>query len=79
MVRHGLNGGFGEYEISALAAAWIVPLLSRGIDGVSGIPLGLVALLARYVLALRAALEHRRHRRRSRNRAGVIRREEVMA
>ncbi len=54
-VRHGLNDGFRHYEISALAAAWIVPLLSRGIDGVSGIPLGLLALLALYVLTLRRA------------------------
>jgi hypothetical protein len=55
LVRHGLNEGFRDYEISALAAAWIVPLLSRGIDGVSGIPLGLLALLALYVLTLRRA------------------------
>src|ERR1700710_1637628 len=32
-VRHGLRRGFRDYEISMLAAAWIVPLLSRGIAG----------------------------------------------
>ena len=53
--RHGLNNGFRDFEISALAAAWIVPLLSRGIDGVTGIPLGLLALLALYVVTLRRA------------------------
>jgi len=55
LVRHGLRDGFRDYEISALAAAWVVPLLSRGIDAVSGIPLGLLALLALYVLTLRRA------------------------
>jgi len=54
-VRHGLNEGFRNFEISGLAAAWIVPLLSRGIDGVTGIPLGLLALMSLYGLALRRA------------------------
>ena len=54
--RHGLNDGFRDFEISVLAAAWIVPLLSRGIAGVTGIPLGLLVLLALYGLALRRAM-----------------------
>jgi hypothetical protein len=54
-VRHGLLGGFRDYEISLLAAAWIVPLLSRGIAGVTGIPLGLLVLLAFYFCTLRRA------------------------
>jgi len=54
--RHGLSRGFRDYEASVLAAAWIVPLLSRGLAGVTGIPLGLLALLALYVLTLRRAL-----------------------
>jgi hypothetical protein len=29
--RHGLNRGFRGYEISVLAAAWAVPLLTRSI------------------------------------------------
>ena len=37
-VRHGISYGFRSFEISVLAAAWIVPLLSRGIAGVTGIP-----------------------------------------
>jgi alpha-1,2-mannosyltransferase len=44
-----------------LAAAWIVPLLSRSIAGVTGIPLGLLVLLALYVVTLRrAAADSRR-------------------
>jgi hypothetical protein len=55
-VRHGLSRGFRTFEISLLAAAWIVPLLSRGVASATGIPLGLVVLLAFYVFTLRRAL-----------------------
>ena len=48
--------GFRDFEISLLAAAWIVPLLSRTMMGVTGIPLGLMVLLALYVFTLRRAL-----------------------
>jgi hypothetical protein len=54
--RHGLISGFRAFEISLLAAVWIVPLLSRALAGVSGIPLGLTVLLALYVFTLRRAL-----------------------
>jgi hypothetical protein len=58
LARHGFAHGFRDYEISLLAFAWIVPLLSRGVAGVTGIPLGLIAMLALYVFTLRrAALE----------------------
>ncbi len=55
-MRHGLSRGFRTFEISLLAAAWIAPLLSRGVAGAAGIPLGLVVLLALYVFTLRRAL-----------------------
>jgi len=55
-VRHGLSRGFRTFEISLLAAAWIAPLLSRGVAGATGVPLGLVVLLAFYVFTLRRAL-----------------------
>ena len=54
--RHGLSRGFRSFEISLLAAAWIAPLLSRGVAGLAGIPLGLLVLLAMYVFTLRRAL-----------------------
>ena len=54
--RHGLARGFRPFEISLLAAAWIVPLLSRGIAGATGVPLGLVALLIFYGFTLRRAV-----------------------
>ena len=55
-VRHGLSRGFRAFEISLLAAAWMVPLLSRSIAGVTGIPLGLLVLLTLYVFTLRRAV-----------------------
>jgi hypothetical protein len=58
LARHGLARGFRDYEISLLASAWIVPLLSRGVAGITGIPLGLIVMLALYAFTLhRAALE----------------------
>jgi hypothetical protein len=54
--RHGFVSGFRSFEISLLAAAWIAPLLSRGVAGIAGIPLGLLLLLAMYVFTLRRAV-----------------------
>ena len=58
-VRHGFARGFRDYEISLLAAAWIVPLLSRGVAGATGIPLGLIVMLALYGFTLKRALRDR--------------------
>jgi alpha-1,2-mannosyltransferase len=58
LVAAGFAGGFRGFEISLLAAAWMVPLLARVVAGLTGIPLGLMVLMALYVLMLRrAALE----------------------
>jgi hypothetical protein len=56
LARHGLSRGFRTFEISLLAAAWIVPLLSRGVAGLTGIPLGLLVMLALYLSTLRCAM-----------------------
>jgi hypothetical protein len=55
-IRHGIARGFRSFEISLLAAAWIMPLLSRGVAGVTGIPLGLLVLLTLYMVTLRRAM-----------------------
>jgi hypothetical protein len=55
--RHGFNHGFRDYEISVLAAAWVVPLLTRGIAGATGVPLGLIVMLTFYGLVLRRAAD----------------------
>jgi alpha-1,2-mannosyltransferase len=60
-VSAGAAGGFRAFEISLLAAAWIVPLLSRGIAQATGIPLGLAVLLTLYALTLRRAVPDRAH------------------
>ena len=57
LARLGLASGFRPFEVSALAAAWIVPLISRGIAQVTAIPLGLTVLLLLYVLIMRRALQ----------------------
>ncbi len=59
LVRHGFARGFRAYEISLLASAWIVPLLSRGVAGATGIPLGLIVMLALYGFTLKRALRDR--------------------
>jgi hypothetical protein len=58
-VRHGMVRGFRSFEISLLAAAWIVPLLSGSIAGITGIPLGLMVMLAIYVVTVRRAVRDR--------------------
>jgi alpha-1,2-mannosyltransferase len=59
LVAASFAGGFRGFEISLLAAAWIVPLLSRVFAGLTGIPLGLLALLALYVFIVRRAMLER--------------------
>jgi len=55
LVRHGLARGFLAYEISLLALAWIVPLVARSIADTTGMPVGLIAMVALYALTLRRA------------------------
>jgi alpha-1,2-mannosyltransferase len=54
-VRHGLTRGFQHFEISLLAFVWIVPLFSRPLAGVTGIPLGLIAQVVLLVVVFRRA------------------------
>ena len=55
LVRHGFAHGFHSYEVSLLALAWAAPFLTRSIAGLSGIPLGLIVMLALYAMTLRRA------------------------
>ncbi|KPF99327.1 hypothetical protein IP86_09425 [Rhodopseudomonas sp. AAP120] len=59
MVSAGVAGGFRRYEISALAAAWVIPLLTRSIAGMTAVSLGLLISLALYGLVFARALHHR--------------------
>jgi alpha-1,2-mannosyltransferase len=56
MVAAGAARGFRDDEITLLAAAWMVPLLARGIAGSTGIPLGLTTVLTLYALMMRRAI-----------------------
>ena len=55
-VRHGLAHGFREYEITVLAATWIVPLIARTAGGVTLMPLGLIVMLMLFAITMRRAL-----------------------
>ena len=52
---HGLRRGFSPYEISALAALWIVPLVARSTAQVALIPLGVIVMLAMFLVVLHRA------------------------
>jgi hypothetical protein len=54
--RYAFSRGFRDDEISLLAAAWLVPLLSRGVACAKAIPLGLIVLLTCYGFVLRRAV-----------------------
>ena len=53
------SGGVLDYEISLMAATWITPLLARAIAGASGLPIGLITIVALYGLVMRRATETR--------------------
>lgn len=55
-VRHGSDRGFRNYEITLLAAVWIVPLIARAVAGMTSVPVGLIAMSAFYLITLRRAL-----------------------
>lgn len=58
-VASSWSNGFRDFEISALAAAWITPLLARGIAGATGLPLGLIVIMTLYALVTRHAMRDR--------------------
>jgi len=58
-VASSWSNGFRDFDISLLAAAWITPLLARGIAGRTGIPLGLIAIAVLYALTMRHAMRDR--------------------
>jgi alpha-1,2-mannosyltransferase len=53
------SGGVLHYEISLLAMAWITPLVARAIAGASGLPIGLITIVALYGVVMRRATEKR--------------------
>jgi hypothetical protein len=51
----GLARGFGPYEKTALALLWMVPLFARGFALATFIPLGVIATLVMFALAIHRA------------------------
>ena len=56
----GIARGFNAWEKTAVAALWLVPLVTRSIAGATLIPLGVPAMLAMFVVILRRAELDRR-------------------
>lgn len=56
VARDGLARGFRSFEISLLALVWMMPLLTRSIAGATGLPLGLLTMIALYVFVIRRAV-----------------------
>jgi len=69
LASHGVQTGFRNWEVSLLAAAWVVPLVARSLGGALYLPLGLASMLLLYVLTLHRALSENEtttsHRRQS--------------
>lgn len=49
----GLARGFRAFEITLLAAAWVVPLVARAVAGAAMVPLASIVMLALFTMALR--------------------------
>lgn len=63
LARDGLKHGFLPWEKTLLAFCWFVPIVTRVVAEYTSIPLGLIALLMLFALALRRAAMHSSTRR----------------
>ena len=52
---NGRAHGFGAYEKTALAMLWLVPLVARPFAEATLVPLGVIAILAVFIIGLRGA------------------------
>ncbi|MBV8839429.1 MAG: DUF2029 domain-containing protein, partial [Alphaproteobacteria bacterium] len=52
---YGLRRGFAPYEITALSALWLVPLIARSVAKTTLLPLGAIVMLALFVVVMRRA------------------------
>lgn len=56
LVAAATSGRFYGYEMTLLAFAWAVPLLTRPMAEATGIPLGLITMIALYAMVVRRAV-----------------------
>jgi alpha-1,2-mannosyltransferase len=55
---NGLARGFGRREKTALAAPWLMPLLTRSVAQITLIPIGVPLMLTLFILLLRRSTSH---------------------
>ena len=56
---HGMENGFGAWEKTAIAAAWIMPVATREFSRLTYVPIGFLALAAIFLLILHRAWTER--------------------
>ncbi len=56
LAANGLQRRFLPYEKSVLALCWIAPLITRSVAEYTGVPFGLIALVALFTLAVRRVM-----------------------
>ena len=56
---HGMEHGFGPWEKTAIAAAWIMPVATREFSRLTYVPIGFLALAAIFLLILHRAWTER--------------------
>jgi alpha-1,2-mannosyltransferase len=53
LAAHGLRNRFAPFEVTALAALWIVPLIARSIAEATLVPIGVIVVVAFFVVIVR--------------------------
>ena len=53
LAGYGLQHGFAPYEKTMIACLWFVPIFARGVAQATALPLGIVTMLAAFILILR--------------------------
>jgi alpha-1,2-mannosyltransferase len=57
LAAHGKRRGFAPYQISALAALWVAPLVARSLAQATLLPVGVLAMAAMLVVVLHRAAQ----------------------
>lgn len=57
---HGMERGFAPWEKTTLAALWLVPLFARVLAQATLVPIGVVALIATFLLVLHRSVSDTR-------------------
>ncbi len=55
LAADGLRRGFGPWQKTTLSAVWLTPLVARGVAQATLLPVGVIAMLAMFVVVIRRA------------------------